>query len=265
MEIILPKNHILYTSANEIKEICVPLKNNFDISFFSFVKINPDLSRLHLGTHIEWNKHFYKNAHRYYRNHLTEGKHWQSGFSVIHMLADHECIRDARNFNIGDGIVIANHINRCTELAFILLSCSTSDSDSKVTQLLNNTDILQKFLFFFKSKMAEIFKDESESTIKMPFLKDGQLNSFSIDVNSRKNFLEDINTNNKNKDSLTNREIECIEWLSRDMSVKEIARILAVSPRTIKQHLANARAKVGCKKSATLIGYPHKGEETGQK
>lgn len=73
MEILLPENHILYTSSNDVKQICEPLKSYFGLDHFSFVKINPDLSRIHLDGNVEWNKHFYQNFHHYFKNSgLTE-------------------------------------------------------------------------------------------------------------------------------------------------------------------------------------------------
>jgi DNA-binding CsgD family transcriptional regulator len=45
--------------------------------------------------------------------------------------------------------------------------------------------------------------------------------------------------------SLTTRELECLTWVSRGKTDQEIARVLAVAPRTIRFHIDNAKSKLG--------------------
>ncbi len=44
--------------------------------------------------------------------------------------------------------------------------------------------------------------------------------------------------------SLTTRELECLTWVSRGKTDQEIARVLAVAPRTIRFHIDNAKSKL---------------------
>ena len=44
--------------------------------------------------------------------------------------------------------------------------------------------------------------------------------------------------------NLTPRELECLAWVSRGKTDQDIARILAVAPRTVRFHIDNAKVKL---------------------
>lgn len=52
---------------------------------------------------------------------------------------------------------------------------------------------------------------------------------------------------------LTSREREIVVWLGHGKQEKEIARILGISPSTVNDHLKNARARCGVRKSSLLV------------
>jgi LuxR family quorum-sensing system transcriptional regulator CciR len=52
---------------------------------------------------------------------------------------------------------------------------------------------------------------------------------------------------------LTERERQVVIWVGHGKQVKEIARILDLSPETVNDHLRHARAKFGVHKSSLLI------------
>lgn len=53
--------------------------------------------------------------------------------------------------------------------------------------------------------------------------------------------------------SLTTREEECLYYLLRGMTAKEIGKILGISFRTIEIYLGSIKAKFNCSSKATLI------------
>ena len=53
--------------------------------------------------------------------------------------------------------------------------------------------------------------------------------------------------------NLTKREMECLKHLSKGFSVKEIARVEHLSPRTIETHITNVKHKTGCYSKSELV------------
>lgn len=52
---------------------------------------------------------------------------------------------------------------------------------------------------------------------------------------------------------LTERERQIVVWLGHGKQEKEIARLLGIAPSTVNDHLANARARFGVRKSSLLV------------
>lgn len=52
---------------------------------------------------------------------------------------------------------------------------------------------------------------------------------------------------------LTERERQIVMWLGHGKELKEIARILRISPNTVNDHLKHARARYGVHKSSLLV------------
>lgn len=65
------------------------------------------------------------------------------------------------------------------------------------------------------------------------------------------NWLQDANKKNIN---LTQREIECVNWMIKGKSAAEIATLLKLSRRTIESHINNIKYKTHCYKQFQL-GY----------
>lgn len=253
MEITLSKDHITYSSSKDIKQICAPLKDCFNITHFSYVQINPDLSRIHLDTNPHWNEVFYKNVHQYYQSTgVTECQHWNSGFALLSSLSEKECIADARKFNIGDGVVIANHSNIQTELVYFAFPAN--ESEASLVRILANLDLLHKFISYFKTKSASIIEMASKNPIVLPFLKTTQdVKTFSGDTEIRQAFLNQIELKNMSNGFFTKRELICIRYLVMGMTNREIGRALHLSHRTVEHYIDNIKAKLGISKKSQIL------------
>lgn len=249
--IIFKQNHILYSSSNDIKQITKPLTDYFGITHFAYVRINPDLSRINLQTNVDWIEIFYQNVERYYQlNGLTEGRHWQSGYSLLELLDEQECLKDAKTFNIGQGIVIAEHADNLTELVYLALPVCDS-KNAKLINLLNNIDLIKKFILYFKEQADPIIRQAIKTPIILPFLKQEMtINNFGIDVFPREAFLESID---KNFRLLSSRERQCIDLLLKGFTNKMTAKALNISPRTVESYLNEVKNKLGCTHKSQLV------------
>ena len=58
---IVANNHILFSSAKEIENICNPIKRYFNVTHFNFVRTYDDRTCVYLGMNLDWNEFFYQN------------------------------------------------------------------------------------------------------------------------------------------------------------------------------------------------------------
>lgn len=59
----------------------------------------------------------------------------------------------------------------------------------------------------------------------------------------------------KNKLMLSNRQIECLSLLGKGKTIKEIAKILDLSPRTVEDYLNSVKIKLGCRNIQQLMSH----------
>lgn len=55
------------------------------------------------------------------------------------------------------------------------------------------------------------------------------------------------------KHGLSRRQSECLYYLTRGMTMKQIAKVLNVSPRTIEHHVENLKVKLDCYSRSALV------------
>lgn len=58
---------------------------------------------------------------------------------------------------------------------------------------------------------------------------------------------------NIHKNKLSERELDCIFYLLRGYTMKEIAKSLAISPRTVETHLETIKVKLNCSSRSQII------------
>lgn len=249
----LGSKHITYTSSQNIRQICQPLINCFQVSNFSYLKILPDMSRVHLDTDAAWTKFYYQNVEQYYGEYLTEGYHWNSGFAHLFSLED-SCTSDALQHDVGDGMVFSIHENNITEL-FFLTYCWSEYQTNKVESLMNNVDLIEKFASYFKAMADDIISEAEKCPIVLPFVKQ---ESRELPENSvlqlRKKFVDELEQHMHEK-RLTKRERECIFYTAQDLSAKEVANKLYISQKTVERHLENAKKRLGLRKKTSLVNF----------
>lgn len=67
-------------------------------------------------------------------------------------------------------------------------------------------------------------------------------------------------SNLEKKYNLSMRQKECLYYLTKGMPLKQIARILNLSPRTIEHHLESIKTKLGCFTRTQLIERIHESQ-----
>ena len=75
----------------------------------------------------------------------------------------------------------------------------------------------------------------------------------SIEFNNQEELIPGSFLNSIHFSSLTKRQKECLYYLCKGMSIKQIAKALKLSPRTVEHYLEAVREKLACHSRAQLI------------
>lgn len=236
-------------NVTDIQTICQPLVDYFQIKSFSYVKIYPDMSRIHLDYNREWTHYFYLNMEKFIDDEkLTESHHWEPGFSTIYALDD-PCCSDAAQFDIGDGLVIANRLEECTELTFI--ESSFSQPGNCLRNMLNHIDLLQQFILYFRDKASPIIQEAEKDPIVIPNLSlalEKPKKNFTLSLDEKRKLINLLHSY-----SITTREFECLHFLAQGLTSKEIGRALNIAPKTVDRHFENLKDKCHARNRIDLL------------
>jgi DNA-binding CsgD family transcriptional regulator len=267
MNIILPNNHLSLTSQNDMDEICKPLKS-LGITFFNYIKNYQDGSQITLANAAYWIRHFYDHKLYTIGTYENNPDDYYSGYGLWSTLVHETISEHARNLNIDHGITL---IQKCKGNSEFYCFGTTRENDKIVNFYLNNIDLLQRFVFYFKDKAAHLInlaeKDKNrimipnhyENKLDIPIITrfGKSLSYFSQKL--RKEFIKNtkishytIAIKNLGNIKITGKELECIAYLLQDKTVNAISAYLAVSPRTVEDHLNHLKTKLGCRNKTEL-------------
>lgn len=257
----LRKNHITFTSGNDIAEICKPLIH-LDITSFNYVKTFEDGSQINLSNRTSWLEHFYDNKFYLigaFENHPNQ---YASGFALWPHLSGQKIFYDARTyFNIDHGITIIEKQKDSCEFYYF---GTTTNNHKLVNFYINNIDLLQRFIFFFKDKAALLLKKANkdriilenhfESTASLNFdnsiiIPDRKINEF-FENTAIKNFQL---SGSVEGETITSKQLRCIIYLLEGKTAKEIAKKLGLSFRTVEGHINKLKNKFECHTKNELI------------
>lgn len=240
-------NHPALTFANELQSICQPL-NSIGISYFSHVRIDSNCRFAGLGLKPEFLKLYLEKKYYNYDIHLlklTQPEHYILWDSVATDKKSHELADDFRNMGFGHGFtIIQNHSDFIDCYHF-----ATKLGFNKINQrYFLDIELLKKFINYFTDTVntdrnlsqSYDFKFTIDNKIAGYFTKE------NIDEDGYEAFNEQTNTNRiylEHVKYITNREWQCLYWLSKGKTLKEIATVLAITERTVKAHLTHIKEK----------------------
>lgn len=148
-------NFMAIKLSNEIGVIAEPL-NLLGISYFNHIRIFNDLSRLSLANNPQWLEHFFHSKY-YCRGRFSKNPFVFDNGHVLWKVAadDHVNIDASKNFNIDNGITIIKSYQYFRD--FYLFA--STPMNNKINEFyLNNIDLLERFIMYYKDKLPEILK-----------------------------------------------------------------------------------------------------------
>lgn len=246
------------TKCSEISEICKPLYDILDLTYFNYVKLNADGSRSTLTDRPEFLIAYYQDKQLFETKAVRKMENTKNTTCRLssEFRDQHSYIVARNEFNIDNGLTIIQPNGTETELYYF---GTTRDNYSKTSLYINNIDMFYRFIAYFKDKAEKLLiqadkekfylpidensvqhtKDETSSEIRRKFIEATQIDKY---------FVKDENSDV----FLTKREAVCLYYMMFLKSAKEIGNVLNISVRTVEAHLIKVKEKLRCKTKKEL-------------
>lgn len=225
---------------------------------------------VNLGSNALWAEFYFLKLYglHYKKEVMQEHNHFvnDSPIELWFLKESNEFWKDTRdNFNIGNGITIEKNGSHYKELFYFSAHKDNYDINNFY---LNNLDLLNKFIFYFKDKASKTINRFESRKMNVPSYYrnliqpmqqdktptlDGLKEAFNEELNIDKYYLGDEFQDRY----LTKRELECIKWVAYGRAQVDIAKTLGISQKTVETHISNVKAKLNCFKSAQLVHRLH--------
>ena len=251
-------------NIDDIKSICKPLEQHFGLTSFVYLKYYYDGTEINLSNQPEWVEHYYTDEALTRQNTFAQHPdNYQSGFVLWSQLQGHqEILQRARQFGIDHGVTIIKKVADGLEVCFF---GTTSDRPEIVNHYLNNLDLLERFIIYFKEQARVIINKVNQQRITTFTDKFSQIKIVESDLYAikpmlaREQFIAATELKQHHLEDefqgivLSAREIEVVNHLLKGMTSEEIGKTIHLSVRTIEDYLSRLRTKFSASSKSQLV------------
>jgi len=236
----------------QIKKICEPIFKNYGIYSFAYNKIFKNSSCLFLTSGFDKciKKYLELIANRSFQALANHAYIREKGYFLWskEAISQDVFLSLSYEFNIWHGLTIYKKGLDSTEFFSFAFHKNASE---KTNFYINNLFILEEFCAYFKEVAKDIVACSDQSKLAMIqngvsptlFLPEKYITPSTDDIFL--NFLRKNMLSKKTKVKFSNREFQCITHIAHGKTIKDIARILNISPRTVESYIENVKNKTG--------------------
>ena len=251
-------HHIALTSSDEISQITLPLKKYFGITYFNYVKLYKNGSRVILTDRADFIGYFYQNGLWQTNAVIKLEKLDHSSFHLWHEFnGQPSFIIGKEKFSIDNGITIAETYDDYTELYYF----GTLPQNNAITGLyLRNFDVLQRFILYFKEKAYTIIQKADRDKIILPSSPVILREVNAQDTLEKKiewffdaTPVDKIYLDENRNIYLNKREAACLHLILKGYTAKGIGKLLTLSNRTVEDYVTSIKNKLNVSSKKELI------------
>jgi len=248
-----------------------PLLNQFNITWFGYVRLFPDGSRFIINNKKGWLLEYLRND---FQNDCQQTmnldiNHQASGKTTYYSLWSSLNNTKVFEFFYEDNIYNGLYIYRKRKEGSEIFSFATSRNNVSANDFyMNNIEFLNYIIYLFKDKFSYIINNINKNTI---ISTTSNLNHCKLEKPLFSTLIQDQLPFFYNKTEIkrlyfnvqpniyaTKQECLCLNLLSKGLTEKEAAAALNLSVRTVESYLNNLKNKLNCKyKSHLLEIYSH--------
>jgi len=243
MNSVVNEHHHSVLVAPEVNEICQPLFQQADIVNYVYARVYDNHTCYALVANAKHHIHHFEN--QYSVSPPIPAEHLSN--KIYYFLTGNEnmpfqqSLHDAYNlFQMTCPFFIIERHYGCYDLHIFF----SSNSNSQIINFyLNNIDALEKFNLYFKDKAQNLLVNAQKNLIDIPLAMRPTFGGLTVRSNVMMNPAQ----------LLTAREQECVNFLSYSYTMKEIAKNMKISPRTVEDYLNSIKYKLGVNRKSEII------------
>lgn len=251
--------------CKDILEICKPIFREFNVTFFSQTRAFHDGQFAALMTDIQLSEYYIDQKYPFYYSQgkgiiLNSGVYIESHLGELSQQKIREEIKSF--FNIDHIIYVIEHQNNYDDMfAF----ATTPENTKIVNEFINNLEFVKHFILYYKDKSLNLIKKVNKRQYGCEhFPPKISCPSGTTIPNSHQKNLQDmpirkvlVSTRGRNV-YISNREFDCLKYAVKNYSLKEIGKLLGLSPRTVETYVNNLKYKLQCDSRSQLIDVASK-------
>lgn len=245
--------HLSCKYAKKIRQLTEPLQTQFGISYFARQSVTHDGHWEILGNLPEWLAHSADKKFYQLDSSLMNPELYQSGLAIVsstHAPADLQVMaQEALNvYDIEHCLCIFEKSARGSEWYFFATSAKNNRIfNTYITQI----RAIYKYIHYFNTEAKTLLQKNQDYQINIAALKAdlfyNQKNQIELSSLPDDLILPTPNI------PISPREEDCLRHLLAGKTIKETAKILQLSPRTVEDYLNRLKKKAGCRYKRELV------------
>src|SRR3990167_1498243 len=242
-------------NVSYVNQICNPIFDKLQINYFSYGRFYDDDSFQVLVSNPYWYEHFWRVNHKLSTPKLDDFLKKDSAIYLWEDSLREELVKDAKQFfHMDNGLTIIRRVPRYFEYFSFAFP---ADEKTNISTYLNHLKILESFGDYFIEKASNLIQSGQCKRIHLPHEKPTYIDIPNLCISEMDLFGEEGALGTKNKKILpvnfNTREIDCLHLIKKGFTVKKMADVLCLSPRTIEDYIVSIRQKLGCQKKSEII------------
>lgn len=246
----------------DVSEICKPLFDEFDITFFSQTRAFHDGQFTSLMNTTDLTEYY---LDRKYPIYLSQGKGitLNTGIYIAANLENpfqqkmHQELK--KIFNVDHMIHLIEKQNDYDDMYTF---ATTPENYKMINQFINNLDIIKHFILYYKDKSASLIKKTNKVRYGSEYFSSPTASTSGTTIQNKHNHknclknmvIKKIHIPTQTGEvSISQREFDCLKYAVKNLTLKEIAKFLNLSPRTVETYVNNLKYKLKCDTRTQLI------------
>ncbi|MCW8450455.1 helix-turn-helix transcriptional regulator [Legionella quinlivanii] len=227
---------IALSACEEVHALTIPHLIQHEITAFNYYRMYFDGTVIRFSSDRAWTEHFFKKD---YLNKLTVPASYLTEPVNYFIWLTEDCpemlLDAAINFDTSNGISIA--VRQEDSIEYFCFATNTNNKSIINKFYLSNLDRLHQYGLQFKEEAAGLLAQAVREKL----------------VIKTADKSKSLSLSNAQQPRLSKRELECSSALLNGMRVKEIARMLGLSVRTIEFYIQNMKNKLRCSSQIELV------------